>query len=83
MGKKGEKAHESGLDFEDLPELLGEKMPKLEFHTLGRVRLVQALSDRFGANFRNVPGIQGLLSKFDHEAKITLEHHILRKKLGR
>lgn len=83
MGKKGDKAHENGLDFEDLPQLLGERMPKLEFHTLGRVRLIQALNDRFGPNFRNVPGIHGLLKKFDKEQAITLAHHQIKKRLGR
>ena len=78
-GKNG--GHEIGLD--DLPKLLGDNMPKLEFHALGRVRLTQALRRRFGANYRSVPGIGGLMQKFDHEAKIEMEHHLIKKKLGR
>lgn len=83
MGSKADKAQSSGLGFNDLPKLLGDQMPKLEFHTLGRIRLVRALRNRFGENFRSVPGIQELMTKFDHEAKINLQHHILRKKLSR
>ena len=78
-GKSG--GHE--IDLHDLPHLLGDNMPKLEFHALGRVRLVQALRRRFGANYRSVPGIAGLMTKFDHEAKIELEHHMIKKRLGR
>lgn len=83
MGAKGEGAKEAELDFADLPGLLGEQMPELEFHTLGRVRLVRALEQRFGPNYRTIPGIRKILDKFDHEAKITLEHHIMKKKLAR
>lgn len=83
MGSKADKASKSGLDFSDLPKLLGDQMPKLEFHTLGRVRLIRALRNRFGENFRSVPGISELMQKFDHETKITLQHHTLKKKLSR
>lgn len=80
MGKHGDRIEQHGLEFDDLKHLLGEKMPKLEFHALGRVRLTQALRGRFGEGYRNVPGIQGILQKFDQEAKTELEHYKLRKK---
>lgn len=83
LGKKGEQAHSRGLDLKDLPDLLGEGMPKLEFHALGRVRLMRALKQRFGDNFKNVPGIQSVIQKFDHEAKIEMQHHLIRQKYGR
>lgn len=83
LGKKGEAAHSRGLDLKDLPDLLGEGMPKLEFHALGRVRLMRALRTRFGENFKNVPGLQHLIAKFDHEAKIEMQHHMIKRKLGR
>ncbi len=83
MGRKGEHAQEHGLELTDLKELLGEGMPKLEFHALGRVRLMRALRQRFGDNYQSVPGIQGVIKKFDHEARIEMQHHLLRKKLGR
>jgi hypothetical protein len=83
MGKKGENAHSRGIDLKDLPDLLGEGMPHLEFHALGRVRLMRALRQRFGDNYRNVPGIQSVIKKFDDETKIEMQHHLLRKKFGR
>lgn len=83
LGKKGEDAHSRGIELSDLPALLGEGMPKLEFHALGRIRLMRALRARFGENFKNVPGIQQVIAKFDHEAKIEMQHHLLRRKLGR
>lgn len=83
MGRKGENAHTRGLDLSDLPDLLGEGMPHLEYHALGRVRLMRALRQRFGENFKNIPGIQSVIQKFDHEAKIEAQHHFIKKKLGR
>lgn len=83
MGRKGAHAHEHGLSLHDLPDLLGEGMPKLEFHALGRVRLMRALRARFGENFKNVPGLQGLIQKFDQETRLEAHHHMIKKKLGR
>lgn len=83
MGNRGEQFHKEGVDFDDLPDLLGEKMPKLEFHALGRVRLQNALRERFGDNWRNMPGIQKLMQKFDSEASLALQHHEIKKRLGR
>lgn len=81
MGKVG--SQQKQPDLHDLPDLLGEGMPKLEFHALGRVRLMRALKTRFGENFKNVPGIQHIISRFDQEAKIEMQHHLIRKKYGR
>jgi len=74
MGKKGASSEdkEGGFDFEDLDALLGEGAPKLEFHPLGRLRLIRSLKNRFGAGFRNVPGISGLIKKFDNESGFAL-----------
>lgn len=49
----------------DLPNLLGEKMPKLEYHPVGRLRLVRALSMRFGPGYRNIPGVSDILKEFE------------------
>lgn len=83
MGEHGERIQQSGFELHDLPKVLGENMPKLEYHALGRIRLVSALRRRFGANYRSYPGVKEVLSKFDREAKIEFEHHMIRKKLGR
>jgi hypothetical protein len=83
MGKHGEALHKEGMDLEDLPKILGDGMPKLEFHAIGRVRLMRALQQRFGHGYRNVPGVSGLMKKFDDAAKTEMEHHLIKKRLGR
>lgn len=57
------------VGLKDLPNLLGEKMPQMEFSQVGRIRLVRALKNRFGDGFRNIPGIKDILSQFDKETK--------------
>lgn len=83
MGGHGEKASKQGLDLHDLPALLGEGMPKLEFHALGRVRLMRALRNRFGDGYRHLPGVSEAIKQFDHHAKVELEHHLIKKKWGK
>ena len=83
MGQRGEDFHKNGVELDDLPHLLGEAMPKLEFHALGRVRLMRALRQRFGDSYRNVPGIAHVISKFDEQAKAEMAHHELKKKFAR
>ncbi len=65
MGAKGGK---ECLTCDDLPDLLGEGMPKLEYTPVGRIRLLRAIRNRFGANFRNLPGIEDALKDFDEQA---------------
>ena len=83
MGRKGAAAASRGIELKDLPDLLGEQMPKLEFHAVGRLRLMRALRERFGQNFRSNPHITDLLRKFDSEAAIEAHHHLIRQKFGR
>lgn len=54
---------------EDLPKILGERMPEIEYSELGRMRLLKALRVRFGDGFRNLPGIKGIINEFDKELK--------------
>lgn len=63
----GKKTRPQGL--QDLPEMLGEKMPKLEFSELGRMRLLRALHSRYGDGYRNLPGVSNIIKEFDHELK--------------
>jgi len=83
MGEHGERIKQHGFELHDLPHVLGENMPRLEYTPLGRHRLVSALSRRFGKNYRSVPGVAEVLKKFDKEASTSFEHHLLRKRLGR
>lgn len=84
MGKQGADAKSEGrkMSLEDLPKVLGEQMPKLEFNPVGRLRLQNALKQRYGANYRNLPGVSDILNHFDSEAKANLVFHQLKIKLG-
>lgn len=64
----------SSLSLSKLPELLGEAMPNLPRNPVGRFRLVAALKNRFGANFRSLPGVSNLVREFDSD--IELEQRI-------
>ncbi len=72
MGRKSEQAKEQGLGLDDLKELLGEGMPDLKFNAVGRIRLVRALKQRFGAGFRSIPGVSGIMKEFDEESRFNL-----------
>lgn len=69
MGKSGGK----DLTLDHLGDLLGERMPKLEFTPVGRLRLTTALRNRFGDQYRNLPGIDGILKEFDREADFNVK----------
>lgn len=66
MGKAGAEAN-GQLSLKDLPALLGDGMPELPRDAIGRHRLIRALQQRFGANFRSLPGVGGIVSQFDNE----------------
>jgi len=70
MGKSGDK---KSLSLDDLENMLGEKMPKLEFSPVGRLRLTSALRMRFGENYRNLPGMDSIMKEFDNEAKFNVK----------
>lgn len=53
------------MDLDDLKEILGEKMPELSFDRTGRLRLISALAQRFGPNYRQMPGVKNIISEFD------------------
>lgn len=69
MGKAGE----GKLSLDKLGDLLGERLPKLEFSPRGRMRLTEALRQRFGDSYRNLPGISDILKEFDEEAKFAIK----------
>ncbi len=73
MGKKGAaSSKERKLTMDDLPSLLGDGMPKLQFSPLGRVRLFRALKQRFGNGFRNVPGVSDIVAEFDDSTRFEV-----------
>ena len=54
--------------------------PSFDFNQVGRIRLVNALSRRFGAQFRNNAGASDALKAFDEEASFVGELRKLRGK---
>lgn len=70
MGGSGGQKTGRAPSLENLHELLGEKMPKIPLNGVGRVRLIQALKNRFGVGYRNLPGISDMLKDFD----VHIEH---------
>jgi hypothetical protein len=68
LGGKGEKEH---FELDDLKEILGENMPDLSFDRVGRLRLVQALQQRFGVGFRRMKALKNLIHEFDEEMKVA------------
>lgn len=73
MGSKGAEAKKRKLSLTDLEGLLGERMPKLEYTPVGRLRLTTALRNRFGDSYRNMPGIDDIMSEFDKESAFTVK----------
>lgn len=59
------------LSLEDLPKILGEKMPELPYNRLGKMRLVNALHNRFGAGYRNIPGVKDIMEHFEKETHVA------------
>lgn len=62
------------LSLSQLPSILGDAMPDLPRNQVGRHRLVSALHQRFGPNFRALPGVSNLINEFDSD--IALEDKI-------
>ena len=46
-----------------------DQMPILDASPVGRHRLVQALKNRYGIMFRNVPGVANILKEYDSQVK--------------
>lgn len=69
------------VGLEHLPEILGEKMPNMPFNRVGKYRLVNALKQRFGPGFRNVPMVTKIISEF--EQRMNDENIIRMNKKGR
>lgn len=55
------------MSLKDLNKLLGEKMPDLPRNRIGKYRLVNALAQRFGPEYRNLPNVVNILKEFDQE----------------
>lgn len=78
MGKSAA-AKGEGLSLKDLPEILGDGMPELDMSPVGRIRLIRALKQRFGDNFRSLPGLKGIVKEFDSRAKAEVVREKMKK----
>lgn len=63
----GKDADKQNLTLKDLNKLLGEKMPDLPRNRIGKFRLINALQQRFGPGFKNIPMISNIIREFDQE----------------
>jgi hypothetical protein len=57
------------LDFSLANQFLGNQTPLLRPGPIGRLRLVQALSDQYGPSFRTLPGPQAVMADFDSQTQ--------------
>jgi len=73
MGGEGA-AKSSSLTLDQLPLILGDAMPEMTKDNVGRFRLIKALQQRYGKNFRRLPGVSGLIKEFDEDVKF--EHQV-------
>lgn len=73
MGKSGQDTKSRKLGLADLPSLLGDAMPVIDKTPVGRLRLTMALRNRFGDQYRNIPGVSDILKEFDDEAKFNVK----------
>ena len=64
MGTKAASS-DGKLALSQLPDILGDAMPELPRTAVGRHRLIRALQQRFGPNFRSLPGVMDLVKEFD------------------
>ena len=62
--------HRTKLTLDDLPKLLGHKMPEITHDRVGRIRLHHALMNRFGKDYQNMPHIQDLLKQHEEAMKV-------------
>jgi len=67
MGSTGAAHAAQGMQLSRLHEVLGDAMPELPRNAVGRHRLIRALNQRFGPNFRSLPGVKDLVGQFDDE----------------
>ncbi len=66
MGATASELGGSGrLTLKQLPAILGDAAPDLPKNAVGRFRLLRSLQQRFGPNWRSLPGVNDLVKEFD------------------
>lgn len=73
MGVSAAQSGSAGtLKLDQLPKILGDAMPDLPKNSVGRHRLVRALQQRFGQNWRSLPGVKDLVKEFDKDMDLEV-----------
>lgn len=57
------------LDLSRYSKVLGDGLPHIKPDKVGRFRLLQHLRNKYGASYRNFPGVQEVIDYFDGEHK--------------
>jgi hypothetical protein len=73
MGGSGSEMRDRKLGLSDLPELLGDALPVIDKTPVGRLRLISALRNRFGDQYRNIPGVEDIMKEFDEDARFRVK----------
>lgn len=58
-----------------------EEMPAMSPSVVGRMRLVKALRNRYGSDYKNRPGVQQAIDHFDSQMRYT-HAYLAQKKLN-
>lgn len=61
------------LSLKQLPDILGDGMPELPRNPVGRHRLIRSLQQRYGKNFRSLPGVKDLVKEFDADIELEIK----------
>lgn len=70
LGRAGAQAEKGKkLTLEDLPDLVGESLPEINFDAVGKHRLVTALRNRFGDGYRNITAAKDIIADFEEKRK--------------
>lgn len=68
LGKKSAASSaKKKLTLEDLPDLIGEGLPEINFDAVGKHRLVTALRNRFGDGYRNITAAKDIIADFEEK----------------
>lgn len=80
MGATAAKTGQSGkLSLSQLPEILGDGCPDIPKNAVGRHRLIRSLQQRFGPNWRSLPGVKDLVVEFDSDVELEMRIARLKK----
>lgn len=69
------------MDLSPIKEALGEDLPEIPANSLGKIRLVKLLRNKYGINYRNFAPAIRALNHFESEMRYI--HHYMKVRSGR